>query len=273
MNVVLITGSSSGLGMHLVGVFLAKGYRVAASARNMDLLRQKAEEEKWPSNNLLLLRLDVTSGADWSDAVSGVLSKWKSIDILLNVSGYLQAGRVYEQDEEEIHRHIDTNVKGLMLGCRLLVRQMIQQRSGHIINIASTAALSPVPGLALYSASKFAVRAFSIALAKEVRPLGIRVSVLCPDAIETPMLKKQENAASAALTFSGGNILSVNDVSDAILHHFVHKKKLEYGMPKGRAFMAKVANIFPERFSWIERYLKHKGRSAQRKRSLRQDRF
>ncbi len=269
MRVVIITGASSGLGQHLVGVFLKKGFRVAASARNMDLLRQKAEEEKWPKNNLLLLRLDVTSESDWSDAVSDVLYKWKKIDILLNVSGYLQAGRVHEQNEEEIHKHIDTNVKGVMLGCRLLVRQMIQQRSGHIINIASTAALSPISGLALYSASKFAVRAFSIALAKEVKPLGVRVSVLCPDAIETPMLRKQENSPSAALTFSGGKILTVNNVSDTILKQFLDKKKVEYGLPKKRVFMAKVSNIFPESFEWVERYLRYKGRRIQQKRNSR----
>ena len=75
--------------------------------------------------------------------------------------------------DEDVHRHFDVNVKGVIFGTRAAAARMIPQGHGHVVNIASMAALAPIPGLALYSASKYAVRAFSLAAAEELRAHGV----------------------------------------------------------------------------------------------------
>lgn len=266
MKTVLITGSTSGVGLHLVGVFLQRGYRVAATARNLEKLNNVAKENHWPTENLLLLTLDVISSEQWGNAITRILSEWGELDLFLNVAGYLLPGYVHETPEQEIHNHMDTNVKGLMIGARLVAQQMVKQGGGHMINIASTASLLPVAGLALYSASKFAVRAFSLAMAEELKPLGVSVSVFCPDAIDTPMLSKQEDYPEAALAFSGGAVLSLHDIEKAIFTVVIPNRPFEYGLPRGRAILAKLSNLMPGKFGWIEQRLREKGKLAQKNR-------
>src|SRR5205085_5137897 len=125
------------------------------------------------------------------------------VDVLMNVAGYLLPGYIHETSADQIERHMDINAKGLMLGTQAAARVMVRQGQGHIINIASMAALAPVPGLCCYSASKYAVRAFSLAVAQELRPHGVYVTAVCPDAVQTPMLDLQVDYQEAAMTFSG----------------------------------------------------------------------
>src|SRR5213079_2909142 len=97
--------------------------------------------------------------------------------------------------------------KGVMLGTNAAIRAMIPRGSGHVVNIASIAGLVPVPGLAIYSASKHAARAYSIAVAQEVRPHGVYVTAVCPTVVATPMMDMQVDREEAAYTFSGGRPL------------------------------------------------------------------
>ncbi|GLQ32615.1 SDR family NAD(P)-dependent oxidoreductase [Litoribrevibacter albus] len=263
-SVVWITGCASGLGKHLVEAFYLRGYRVVATDINSGALTRHALTERWPDDSVMCAPLDVTSAEQWSALLSDVLEKWGQIDYLLNVAGYLKPGYAHQQSLDEIDRHLDINVKGLMYGCQLVGQQMTKQKSGHIINIASTAALASVPGLNLYSASKFAVRAFSLAIRHELKPYGVNVSVICPDAIQTPMLTLQETYEEAAMTFSGNKVLKVEDIELLIFDRVIPKAPAEAMIPFSRGVLAKLGNLFPGLTDRLVVFLQEKGKKAQR---------
>ena len=170
----LLTGCASGIGRHLADVLIARGHRVWATDIDLAGLRSHAAEAGWPEERVRSERLDVCDPAAWNRQVAAVVAAWGGIDVVLNIAGYIRPSRAAQATDEDVHRHFDVNVKGVVFGTRAAAEVMIAQGAGHIINIASLASLAPVPGISLYSASKYAVRAFSLAAAQELRPSGSR---------------------------------------------------------------------------------------------------
>jgi 3-oxoacyl-[acyl-carrier protein] reductase len=111
--------------------------------------------------------------------------------------------------------------------------------------MASLAAHCPVPGLALYAASKFAVRGFSLAAALELRPRGVFVSIVCPDAVQTPMLDLQLEYPEAALSFSGPRPLTVQEVTRVIVEKVLPNRPLEVLIPRSRGALARAVSVWP----------------------------
>ena len=174
----------------------SRGHQLLATDINVDALRGR-----WP-DTVLTERLDVTDAADWLRVLAVAKEAWGGLDVLYNIAGYLHPGYVHEIALAEVDRHFDINTKGVAYGTCTAAALMAEQGSGHIINIASMAAFAPISGNALYCASKYAVRAFSLAAATDLRRQGIHVTVVCPDAVATPMLDKQKDFKEAALTFT-----------------------------------------------------------------------
>ena len=258
-QVVWLTGSASGLGLHLTECFVRRGYSVVATDINIEQLTAAAEERGWPSGQLSIHKLDVRSGDDWREICDHVVKRWGGIDYLFNIAGVIKPGYLYEVSDGDINLHMDINVKGVMLGCRVVSEQMLRRGTGHIVNIASVAGLAAVPGIGLYSASKFAVRAYTLALAEELRPYDVDVTIVCPDAIETPMLQKQLDFDEAALTFSGGKTLTVEDLERAVFAQVLPKRPLEICLPLDRSTLAKAANLFPGVSQYVSGQLRKKG--------------
>lgn len=245
--VFLVTGAASGIGRHLVHMLISRGESVVATDINELAFELGAER-------LLTLRHDVTLSQDWERVVREGVSRFGRIDVALNVAGYLKPGWAHEMAATEVHRHFDVNVKGVIFGTQTVSRQMITQGSGHIINIASLAALMPIKGLALYSASKYAVRSFSLAVAQELAPHNVAVSVICPDAVRTPMLDLQKTYPQAAVTFSGSRILTVDDIAKVIFNEVLPHRPLEVFIPRWRGWLGRFGDLFP-RLSFAARPL------------------
>lgn len=262
-KVVMITGSASGLGKALTRRFIAEGYRVLATDINYEGLRVVAREEGWTGDKVWLRKLDITKPAQWQKLWQALLEKWQAVDMLLNVAAYLKPGKIMRVEHEEIERHMQINVCGLMHGARLAAQTMAEQGRGHIINIASLAGVAPIPGIALYSSSKFAVRGFSLALAQELKPRGVAVTVICPDAIETPMLDLQEDYEDAALTFSGGRTLTVDELVAHVFEKVLPQRPVEVLIPGGRGWLAKLGGAFPGVAFMLSDYLGKKGAEKQ----------
>ena len=242
-EVFIVTGAASGIGLSLTQRLLKQGKKVCACDINFQRL-----EELYASSNadqLLLQKLDVRLLDNWNAMVDQVIQKWQKVDVLCNVAGVLKENWVIDSSAAEVDLHFDINVKGAILGTQAVLPTMKAQSSGHIINIASIAALSPVPGLSLYSASKFAVRSYSISAGMELAEYGIAVTAICPDAVQTPMLDQQKGKAQAALTFSGSRALTVDEVVHAIIDEALVKRPLEIVLPRLRGVLAKFANAFP----------------------------
>lgn len=260
---VLITGGASGIGAHLTQEFIKRGFRTATTDINEEGL-QRTLASAVRRDTALAMRLDVRDPHNWEEVLGRVVEAWGSLDLLLNVGGVLRPGYVYDNDAATVDLHIDVNTKGTIYGCQAAARQMVRQGSGHIINVSSLAGVSPVPGLNLYSASKYAVRGFSLAIAQELAPLGVYVTVLCPDAVRTPMLDLQVDHEAASLTFSGNDEpLTVEDLSRAVFDQVLPHRPMELVMPLGRGVLARTANLFPGLTKAIMPALQKKGRRRQ----------
>ena len=222
--VAIVTGAASGIGRELASVLAARGHRLLAVDVDHDGLEAQAAKAGWPSERVLRKRLDVRDPRAWTETIDLVFRTWGRLDTLLNVAGVLRPSSVHTVPAVDVDFHLDVNTKGVIHGTRAAAARMVPQGHGHIVNVASLAAHCPVPGLALYAASKFAVRGFSLSVAYELAPLGVAVSVVCPDAVATPMLDLELQYPAAALTFSGGRTLTVEDVARVVVDRVLVKK-------------------------------------------------
>jgi 3-oxoacyl-[acyl-carrier protein] reductase len=255
--VVLLTGAASGIGQHFLSVQRGRFRFIATDLDEQQLQDQFGGE----SADFLPCALDVCQAAHWERAIAAGQRKFGRLDYVINNAGILAPAFVLDAGAHHVEQHLDVNAKGVMLGTTLAAQAMKAQGSGgHIINLASLAGIAPVPGLAYYTASKFAVRGFSLAAALELRPHGIFVTAICPDAVQTPMYDLQLGTPrEAALTFSGPlRPLSVADVERAILRA-MKKKPLEMILPASRGWLAKTAAALPRLSAWLHRSLEQKG--------------
>jgi len=178
----LITGCSSGFGRALATEVFARGYRAGVASRNTDDVRDIVDA--YP-DTALALQLDVTNPAQVADAVSRTLSRFGSIDVLVNNAGIGYFGAIEESEEAEVRRMFEINFFGLARMTQEVLPHMRRQRSGHILNIASIGGLRSFPGVGFYNATKYAVDGLSEALNKEVSPLGIKVTIIAPSGFRT----------------------------------------------------------------------------------------
>lgn len=243
---VLITGSSSGIGLCLVEKFLDLGYRVIATCHRAAHIQSQLRSDLFHSPRLQIEELDVTDELAWQELLDKLRVKGQDIGILINNAGVLYADYVAEAQWSQIEAQVKVNSLGVMLGCHKLAPLMVKQGFGHIINVGSLAGIAPVPGMAAYCASKFAVRGFSVALAMELRASHVYVSVVELDACATPMLHKAEKKAAAALLFSGNRILTPEEVAETIVGPVLQKRAPEYLLPLSRGYVAKTMALFPE---------------------------
>jgi len=196
-KVWLVTGASTGFGRELVEHLLASGARVVATARKVEGLQELGT--KYPKT-ALVASMDVTNQKQ-VESVVGVAVKWFGrIDVLVNNAGYGMVGAVEESAEEEFRPMFETNVFGLIRVTQAVLPQMRAQGAGHIVNLSSIGGLVATPGFGLYNATKFAVEGLSEALAQEVQPLGITVTIVEPGPFRTKFLGKAGGEAKARIS-------------------------------------------------------------------------
>jgi NAD(P)-dependent dehydrogenase (short-subunit alcohol dehydrogenase family) len=177
-----VTGSSRGLGRTLVEAILAAGDRVIATARKPEELKDLSATY---GNSIRAVKLDVTSPVDVEKAVATAVEAFGRIDVLINNAGYGFLGAFEEMSDDEFKGQIDTNFWGVVNVTRAILPHLRQQGSGHIIQITSIGGRSAFPGFSGYHAAKFAVEGLSEALALEVKPLGIKVTIVEPGGFRT----------------------------------------------------------------------------------------
>ncbi|MBE0670649.1 MAG: SDR family NAD(P)-dependent oxidoreductase [Anaerolineales bacterium] len=180
-KVVLITGASSGFGEDAAWFFAAEGCKLVLAARRIDRLQTLAARIQDEGGEAIAIPMDITNADDIENMAQSAVALYGRIDILFNNAGI---GRVDWFENHTSERDIDllirVNLIGLMQVTRAVLPQMIEQGSGHIINMSSVAGLISPPLIASYSASKFGTRAFTDSLRREVTPLGIKVSGIYP---------------------------------------------------------------------------------------------
>jgi NAD(P)-dependent dehydrogenase (short-subunit alcohol dehydrogenase family) len=181
-KVWLITGSSRGLGLALAKAVLADGHRLVATARNPDDLRDLVEQHR---DRIRAVALDVTDEAAARASVATAVSAFGRLDVVVNNAGYANVSSIEHVDLADFRAQIETNFFGVVNVTRAAVPVLRAQRGGHIIQISSIGGRRGSPGLAAYQSAKWAVEGFSEVLAREVGPLGVRVTLVEPGGIRT----------------------------------------------------------------------------------------
>ena len=184
MRTWFITGASRGFGILIARQALAAGDAVVATARNP----RQALDAIGDHPNLLVQALDVTDEAQAHDAAAAAVKRFGSIDVLVNNAGFGLLGAIEEASAAEIEAVYRTNVFGLLGVTKAILPHMRRQRSGHILNISSVGGYRSGAGFGIYCSTKFAVEGISEALADEVGPLGIKVTIVEPGYFRTDFL-------------------------------------------------------------------------------------
>jgi len=195
-RVWFITGTSTGFGYLLAEEALKRGERVIATARDVSKLSRLARQ--YP-DRMRSFTLDVTSPNEITSIAQQGIAAFDHVDILVNNAGYGVNGAIEEVSEDEFEPMFQTNIYGLIRVTRAFLPHFRQRRSGHIINLSSIGGLIGSPGWGFYNATKFAVEGFSEALAEEVKPLGVRVTVVEPGPFRTDFLGRSSKLAGQQL--------------------------------------------------------------------------
>ena len=260
----IVTGASGGIGIEIVRGLLEEGAIVIATDINTKSLEELKKEFSHYKEKLITEILDVRKPELWEKIIEKAKSQPAPFYCLINSAGVLLPGYNINSTSEDIDFHIDVNTKGVMIGSQAAAKYFAEKRSGHIINIASLAGISPIPGIALYSASKFAIRGFTLALAMELEQYNVHVTCISPDAVATPMFDLQKDYEEAAITFSGSKPLSAVDIADIVID-IIGNKKMEITITKFRGMQAKLASMFPSLASNVVSILRSKGIRNQQK--------
>ena len=180
-NITLITGASAGLGVDFARQLSAQGHRLVLVARRQDRLDALAAE----LGDARAVAIDLGEAGAAAALMADLAAHGEQVDCLVNNAGFGLWGKVAALDSQRQRSMIDLNIGALVELCRAVLPAMIERGAGAILNVASTAAFQPGPGMAVYFATKAFVLSFSEALHEEVREQGVRVTALCPGPTKT----------------------------------------------------------------------------------------
>ena len=183
-----VTGASQGLGLHLVNKLLENGYRVAATSRRAEILKNEVGLNN--EGRFLPLSVDLSNPASIEESIQHTLAEFGHIDVVVNNAGYGMTGTVEEITESEIRKIFDVNVIAAIEVVKAVLPTLRKQRFGYIINMGSVAGFVGAPGWSVYSATKAAVAAFTEVIALDLKEFGIKATVVEPSGFRTGFLTR-----------------------------------------------------------------------------------
>ena len=187
-KVWFITGASKGMGLEIAKSVLNDGGNVIATTRNRELLLEQIINHK---DHLFPVELDITNEGDIEKAISDGIEKFGRIDVVVNNAGYNLLGNIEELSDSEFRKTMNVNVFAMASIIRNVLPHLRRQNSGHIINTSSMMGYMGYAGNGSYNASKFAVIGLSEALAQEVAPFGISVTIMAPGTFRTNFMNEE----------------------------------------------------------------------------------
>jgi short-subunit dehydrogenase len=244
-QMAVVTGAGRGLGAQISRDLARAGYRVIAT----DIADAP-------------YTLDVTSASECA-----ALAADFQPDVWINCAGVLGAGSAIWQDQAVIDQVVAVNVLGVMHGTRAAVQVMMAKRAGHVINIGSLASWVPVPGETVYAATKAAVLSFTLGVQAELRAEGIRhirLSVVCPDAMLTPMLTDILDDPAIALSFTGIRPTTPERVS-ARVRQVLQRPRPITSVPRWRGLQVRILGAVPDFALALAPLFTRMGRRAQQR--------
>jgi NADP-dependent 3-hydroxy acid dehydrogenase YdfG len=188
-KVVVITGASSGLGEAAARHLSALGATIVLGARRADRIEKLATEIRDKGGKALAVAMDVTQRDQVKKMVDSAVKQFGCVDVILNNAGIMPLSPMDRLNVDEWDMMIDVNIKGVLNGIAAVLPYMKEQKSGQIINTSSVAGHKIFNGSAVYSATKFAVRALTEGLRMELKPYNIRTTIVSPGAVKTELLE------------------------------------------------------------------------------------
>jgi NAD(P)-dependent dehydrogenase (short-subunit alcohol dehydrogenase family) len=230
--VVAITGAAQGIGRATAEQFIVRGARVAIG----DLDLEKAEKTA-AEIGAVAYRVDVRDSASYRAFLEAAVADLGPLDVLVNNAGVMPNGGFLELDEATDRMQFDVNVFGVINGMRLALPDMLDRGRGHVVNVASLAGKFPVPGLAVYNATKYAVVGLTAATRLEYAAQGVSITAVLPSAVDT--------ALASGLDMRPIPKVQPADVARAVVDS-VSNRKAEIAVPSYVGGLANVASVTPE---------------------------
>lgn len=267
-KVSIITGAAGGIGSSAARLFAQQGaVLVLADIRNKEL-QELGEAMNDSGAEIMSVVHDIRDTESWKSLVEKVRKKYGRIDILVNNAGVIQPGAAEKISLDKVHHQVSVNFLGTVNGCRAVLPVMKEQGAGKIVNVASLGGIVPMPGEAVYSATKFAIRGYSLSLHAELHNFPVGVAVVCPDSVDTPQLDYELQYDEAVLSFIG-EPMKPEKVAKGILKA-VRTKKAEVLVPSGMGIFCRIGMAFPSLYFSLLPLLEKIGSATIKKRRKKQ---
>lgn len=219
-KVAIVTGGTSGIGQATSMLFAREGARVVVAGRNSMAGAKVVGAIRKEGGEAIFVSVNVASPADVREMIDATIHDYGQIDVLFNNAGVLgKEGPVEEVAEEDYHDIMNTNMGGVLWGCKYAIPHMKERRKGSILNMASLGGIKARPNNSIYSASKAGVVLLTKVLARELAPFNIRVNCICPISVNTPMLQAWPPGAleASAKRIPLGRVCEPEDIAHAAL--------------------------------------------------------
>jgi short-subunit dehydrogenase len=249
--VILITGASSGIGEATARLFAREGYRVSLGARRLERLESIAQEIQLAGGQALPIQSDLTRMVDIKNLVSKTLDRFGQLDVLFNNAGFGRLDWCEQLDPvKDVEAQLQINLIATILVSREVLPHMINQRSGHIINMASIGGFVATPTYTVYAASKFGVRGFTEALRREVGVFDIHVSGIYPGGVSTEFKQHTGAQRKTGWTTPASLRLTPEDVAQGVFS-VVRRPKRSLILPWPMRFVVWLNFLVPGIVDWL----------------------
>jgi NAD(P)-dependent dehydrogenase (short-subunit alcohol dehydrogenase family) len=238
-KVVAITGGARGIGKATAQALVGKGCRVAIGDLDLSLAEQTAAAL---GGGTVALSLDVTDRASFAGFLDAAERELGPVDVLVNNAGIMPVTPLVEESDESIRRQLDINLYGVIVGTQLAIERLSSRAGGHIVNIASQAGKTALPGIATYAATKHAVVGLSEAASAELRDTGVEVSCVMPTLVNTELISGVEKKRLI-------KPIEAEDVANAIVDA-LEAPRFDVFVPRYNGAMTRIAGLLPR--SWRE---------------------
>lgn len=221
-KIALITGATSGIGKAIAAKLAKEGYNIIITGRRQERLNEISNIlEKQYQTKVLTRSFDVRKYQEVEKNLGNLPQEWKNIDILVNNAGLaVGLNPIHQGVVDDWERMIDTNIKGLLYVTRVISPNMVERKSGHIINIGSIAGKDVYTNGNVYCATKHAVDALTKGMKLDLLPYNIRVTQVCPGAVETEfsLVRFKGDQERADKVYEGFTPLSADDIANAVYY-------------------------------------------------------
>ena len=216
-KIALITGAGRGIGRAIAESLAAEGAELILTARTESQLQETAELVTRCGGKAHVIICDLADESSIDSLINAVKSRWSKLDILINNAGITYSGLLTETDTKDFDRCMAINARAPFILCRELMPLLEKAPNGYIVNLSSVVGVKGYAKQTAYTASKHALRGMSIALAEELRDTSIRVHVICPGGVETPMVTQVRPDIPA------DELIAPQEIAELILYLVTHK--------------------------------------------------